>query len=275
MTSSWDPEIVPKEQPLDLEGWVRALVRLAGLAIIIYGLMIVLLAVRLCELPFGRRKVSPLIVQAACKGSLRVLGFRVEVHGRAMSHPGAMVSNHCSWLDVFSLNAAARVFFVSKAEVRSWPAIGAIARAAGTVFIERRSSQAHKHKSQFERRLQAGDRLLFFPEGTSTDCRHMLAFKSTLFAAFFSPDIVETMWIQPTTLVYRAPKGEDARFYGWWGEMEFAPHFLSTLGAKRSGGVTVIFHPPVRVADFADRKALAQHCERTVRASLEAEIGAS
>jgi hypothetical protein len=30
----------------------------------------------------------------------------------------------------------------------------------------------------------------------------------------------------------------------------------------------VHFHAPVNVRDFADRKALAQHCERAVRSAL-------
>ena len=67
---------------------------------------------------------------------------------------------------------------------------------------------------------------------------------------------------------YHAPDGADPRFYGWWGDMEFGPHLLATLAAARQGGVQVIYHPPVRVADFADRKALAKAMEEQVRAGL-------
>ena len=85
----------------------------------------------------------------------------------------------------------------------------------------------------FYARLLAGHKLLFFPEGTSTDGLRVLPFKSTLFAAFFEPELHHTMWIQPVSVVYYAPVGEEARFYGWWGDMEFAPHLLKTLAARR------------------------------------------
>lgn len=271
--TSWGDGQEPAEQPIGPMGWALGLIRLLLLAIVIYGLMIVLAITRLIEGMFKSRDVSPFIVQAACKASLFVLGFQVEIRGQAMKHKGALVCNHASWLDVFSLNAAARVFFVSKAEVSKWPAIGLIARSTGTIFIERKPREAKRQKLQFEERLNAGDRLLFFPEGTSTDGLRVVEFKSTLFAAFFDKALADHLWIQPTSLIYKAPSGEDARFYGWWGDMSFGHHFLKTLGAVRNGGLEIIFHDPVRVSDFNDRKALAQYCETTVRTGLEGVIG--
>ena len=271
--SLWTDGAEPVFARLSPIGWALALVRLLLIGIVVYGLMVVLAVTRLMETPFGKRPVSPYIVQLACIISLRILRLGLAVHGTPMQHRGAVVSNHSSWLDIFVLNAAQRVYFVSKAEVSKWPAIGLVARSTGTVFIERKSSHARKHKSQFEDRLIAGDRLLFFPEGTSTDSRRVIPFKSTLFAAFFSPHLVDTMWIQPVTTIYHAPKGEDPRFYGWWGEMGFAGHFLHILGARRKGQVEIIFHDPVAVSDFASRKDLARYCEQAVRASLEDVMG--
>ena len=56
--------------------------------------------------------------------------------------------------------------------------------------------------------------------------------------------------------------------------MEFAPHLLQTLAARRQGSVTVIYHAPLRVADFPDRKALALTCERIVRSGLPEDVAA-
>jgi hypothetical protein len=50
--------------------------------------------------------------------------------------------------------------------------------------------------------------------------------------------------------------------------MPFGPHLLSTLAARSHGSVTVVYHPPVRVADFDGRKDLALALETTVRAGL-------
>lgn len=271
---SWDPT----EEPDDLAemgpvNYALAAVRLGLIAIVVYTLMILLFIARLLETPFGKRPVSPRIVQLACRICLFLLRVDVVTVGTPMKHDGAVVSNHASWFDIFALNAPQRVNFVSKAEVSKWPVIGLVARSTGTVFIERRPSQAKKHKTQFEERLLAGERLLFFPEGTSTDSRRVLNFKSTLFEAFFSEHLKTTMWIQPVSLIYHAPKGEDPRFYGWWGEAPFAPHFLKTLGATGRGRAEIRFHAPVVVADFENRKALAVHCEAEVRSGLEASIG--
>jgi 1-acyl-sn-glycerol-3-phosphate acyltransferase len=106
---------------------------------------------------------------------------------------------------------------------------------------------------------------LFFPEGTSSDTRRVLPFKSTLFEAFFDPSLSHMAQIQPVTVIYTPPPGEPPRFYGWWGDMEFGGHLLKLLAARRHGAVEVVYHPALRVADFADRKALAAACEAAVR----------
>ena len=54
-----------------------------------------------------------------------------------MRGPGAMVANHSSWLDIFVLNAAAPLFFVSKAEVAGWPGINILTRVTDTHFVVR------------------------------------------------------------------------------------------------------------------------------------------
>ncbi len=260
----------PRLGPLE---WIIALIRLLLIACVIYSLMIFLLLVKLIEKLFKSRTVSPFIVQLACRLSMGIMCIPIFCHGTPMQHRGAVTGNHSSWLDIFALNAVQRVNFVSKAEVRKWPVIGMIAHSAGTVFIERKSNHAKMQQSQIEECLLEGTRLLFFPEGTSTDSRRVLPFKSTLFAPFFSPVLVENMWIQPVTTIYHPPHGEDIRFFGWWGDMSFGAHFLKMLGARRLGSVEIYFHDPVAVSDFKDRKLLAEHCEITVRTQLESVLG--
>ncbi len=250
-------------------GWLRLVWRGPLLAATVYGGLIVLLALRLVEAPLCglRRPVTPFVTQGVCRLALRLLGLRLVVRGLPMAHEGAIVANHGSWLDIFVLNAVDRVFFVSKSEVAGWPGIGWLARATGTVFIARRGVEARAQQDVFEARLRAGHRLLFFPEGTSTDTRRVLPFKSTLFAAFLAPDLRERIAIQPATVIYHAPPGRDPRFLGWWGDMAFAPHLLAVLAAPRGGRVEVVLHAPAPVSAFADRKALARWAEGRVRAA--------
>ncbi len=255
-------------------GWALAGLRGTALAVLVFGGLALLLLVRLIERPLcgQNRPVTPFITQFVCRNAFRLLGIGFSTRGRPMIGLGAVVANHSSWLDIFALNATGRIYFVSKSEVARWPMIGWLARATGTVFIDRDRRQARAQTDLFEKRLMAGHKLLFFPEGTSTDGSQVLPFKTTLFQAFFTPVLREGTHIQPASVVYHAPRGQAPQFYGWWGDMDFAPHLLKILAAPRQGRVEVIHHAPVAVADFADRKALAAHVETAVRAGHRAAL---
>lgn len=217
--------------------------------------------------------LAPWVVHAWGRAALPLAGLAYVQVGRPMAHRGALVANHASWLDIVVLMRASRLFFVAKAEVRGWPAIGAIGRAIGTIFIERRPGEARRQRDVLFHRLIRGDRMVIFPEGTSTDGLRVLRFKSTLFEVFFAPELVERMWIQPVSIVYRPPPGLPADFYGWWGDMDFAPSARDVLALSRGGRVEVVFHAPLRVGEHGDRKALAARAEAAAREGLEARLG--
>lgn len=257
----------PGSTRIDMMGRLRIAWRAPLLLAINFGCLALLCLVRVIERPLCgvRRPVTPWITQFVCISSLWVMGIRLRRHGRAMPERGALVANHGSWLDIYVLNACARIYFVSKAEVARWPGIGWLARATGTVFINRRGTEARAQQDLFEQRLRAGHHLLFFPEGTSTDGQRVLPFKTTLFAAFLAQDLKDILSVQPVTVVYHAPKGEDVRFHGWWGGMPFGPHMRRMLAAQRGGSVDVTFHEPIPVAEAGDRKRLAAMAEAAVR----------
>lgn len=262
--STWDDGSTPAAAPMGVVNWVVAGLRFVLVAGVVFGGMVPMLALRV----LGFSGAAQGVVQAACAIVLRVMGLTLVRKGTPMVQQGGVVANHSSWLDIFVLNAVQRVVFVSKAEVAKWPLVGLIVRSVGTVFIERKQSHAAKHRDIFEGHLTTGHRLLFFPEGTSTDGRRVLAFKPTLFAAFFDPAVREAAWIQPLTLAYHAPADHDARYYGWWGDADFFPHFFNVLGRLKQGAVTVTFHAPVKVADVTDRKVLAQVTQAAVAQGL-------
>ncbi len=260
----------PPPEKIDALGWVRAILRGVPLIALVLAGLILTLLIRLIEAPlFGlRRPWTPTITILVCRWGLRLLGIGYRVKGQIMHEAGAVVANHTSWLDIFSLNAAQRIYFVSKAEVASWPGIGWLARATGTVFIKRDRKEARNQITVFRDRLDAGHKLLFFPEGTSTDGQQVLPFKPTLFAAFFDETLRDRTAIQPVTVTYHAPAGADPRLYGWWGDMDLGPHLLATLAAKRQGHIEVVFHEALHVADFANRKTLSAALETAVRSGL-------
>lgn len=267
MTKTWyseQPE--PTVAPPSALGKLRFGLRALGLALIFGGGLGIYILVTLVERPFKTldRPVSKYIKQGAFRLGLLVIGLRLRQRGLPMRHAGAQVANHASWLDIFVLNTRDRVDFVSKDDVAGWPAVGLLARRTGTVFIGRNPREAKAQRALFEERLLKGHRLMFFPEGTTSDGLRVLPFNSTLFAAFYSESLREVLWIQPVSVRYTAPAGEDPRFYGWWGSMTFGGHVTQVLSRRKQGSVRLTYHAPLRVSDYPDRKALARAAEAAV-----------
>jgi lyso-ornithine lipid O-acyltransferase len=270
----WKDGTEPEPVRVSPLGWLRVGLRAIGIFTVILVGFVMMVLLRLVEKPlFGlRRPITPWITQGVCRLTLAILGLRLTVTGRQMREKGAVVANHASWLDIIVMNARKRVYFVAKSEVAGWPGISLLAKATGAVFIKRERREAGVQVALFRERLAAGHKLLLFPEGTSTDSRRVLPFKTTLFAAFFDDALRDWMRVQPVTLIYRAPKGRDARFFGWWGDQDMGPHLLKVLAQSPQGTAELVYHEPVAVSEFADRKALAAHCEQAVRAPLNLEI---
>ncbi len=274
MRKPWDAATHPARPKVGGLALIRVPLRGIALFVLVFGSLLVLLLIRAVERPLCgmERPVTPYITRFVCRNALRILGLELRQTGTPMAHRGAVVANHTSWLDIFTLNARQCLYFVSKSEVAHWPGIGWLARATGTVFIERNPARARAQTVLFQERLMAGHRLLFFPEGTSTDGFQVLQFKTTLFEAFFAPKIRDEIWVQPVAVVYHAPAGMDRRFYGWWGDMDFGTHLLAVLAPARQGHVETIFCPPIRVKDTENRKTLAAMCEASIRAAHGAAL---
>ncbi|MDO5758161.1 MAG: lysophospholipid acyltransferase family protein [Rhodobacterales bacterium] len=254
-------------------GRVRIALRACALVTVLAVLLPLHLLVRMAEAPLTqrRRPVSGYLVQGFCRACITMTGLRLIVRGAPMLKAGGVVANHGSWLDIFVLNARHRVVFVSKSEVMEWPAIGYLARCAGTLFIRRDARDALAQNAALAERLRRGEQLVFFPEGTSTDGLRVLPFKSTLFQAFFALSAENPVYIQPVTIIYHAPCEADAAFYAWYGDMDFGPHAAQILAARRGGCVELVYHVPLCVTDFPNRKALAAEAERMVRAAMPPE----
>jgi hypothetical protein len=116
--------------------------------------------------------------------------------------------------------------------------------------------------------IAAGDTLVLFPEGTSSDGRRVLPFKTSFFAAAGLPGVK----VQPVSLAYRGHRNMPMNrrllpSYAWYGEMELIPHLLGAL-SRGPIEVTVVLHAPLALDDGRDRKQLARHAEAEVRRGL-------
>ncbi len=201
------------------------------------------------------------------RGLARSLGIRIVLHGKpARRHRVLFVVNHLSWADIPVLGAHIRAAFVAKSEVSGWGAVGWLATLARTVYVERsRRSSTGVQRDAIGERLSKGESVILFPEGTNSDGVEVLPFKSSLFSV---ADGLDDVLIQPVTLAYTRVNGipvtrERLPDLAWIGETELFPHAMAFMALGRVRA-EILFHPAVRAADFADRKALARHCEDAV-----------
>jgi 1-acyl-sn-glycerol-3-phosphate acyltransferase len=214
----------------------------------------------LCLVVPGRPRVvfARLYWAAVC----RLIGLRVRVVGTPMhcraGRAVVFASNHSSWLDVPVLGGVLEACFVSKAEVDTWPVIKTVARLGRTVFVSRRARAVAAERDAMRGRLEAGDNLVLFPEGTSDDGSRVLPFRST----FFSISEGESPpMIQPVSVVYDQlgglPIGRASRaVFAWYGDMELGSHFWR-LAQYKGLRATVLLHAPIDPAQYPSRKALA------------------
>jgi 1-acyl-sn-glycerol-3-phosphate acyltransferase len=266
-----EPPVLPSMTAADRLRLVLRLIWVLAALLLLFAVFLPLRGIDLLLERLAGRPVSRLgnrIVRLWAAQALPSLGLSYVQHGRPMKGGGAFVANHSSWIDIVALQRAAAPFLVSKAEVRGWPGVGHIGRAIGTMFIDRRPAEAKRQEAELFARLTRGDQMALFPEGTSTDGKRVLPFKSTLFAAFFAPGLRQGVAVQPVTIAYRPRADLPTSFYGWWGEMDFASHARDVLARSAGGVVELTFHPPLPLADFPDRKALAQAADSAVRAGL-------
>lgn len=265
MSATWSEKPDAQMRSPNILGWMLFALRAGIFGLITLVMFVFFLGLRL--LPWERP--AKLMVGAWNHIAVWFCGLSVRRVGTPMAHAGARVSNHASWMDPLTLRVAAPMQFVSKDDVAKWPGIGVLARTSGVVFIERRRSRAATHQNVLLERLRKGEKLCFFPEGTSSDGLRVLPFKSTLFEVFLSDDMRDITWVQPTSLIYKPRQGLRPDFYGWWGKMGFGGHLVQILSQSWGGEAIVVFHEPVKAADFESRKVLAKHCEAAVRQGFE------
>ena len=214
------------------------------------------------------RQTLPMVYHRGC---LRIFDLRLLVIGSpSTEQPTLFVSNHVSYLDIEVLGALVAGSFVAKSEVAGWPLFGVLAKLQETVFINRKVRQdAGRQSATLTDRLIAGDNLILFPEGTSSDGNRVLPFKTALFSVAAQRIDDRPIAVQPVSLTAVAldeiPIGRTLRpLYAWYGDMDLGPHLWQVA---KLGGITirVEFHPLLTVEMAGSRKALADACHRVIR----------
>ena len=174
-----------------------------------------------------------------------------------------VICNHLSWIDIFVINTLAPCHFVAKADIRDWPLIGKLCEAAGTVFIARgnRRDVRRIFESMVER-IHAGDRVAFFPEGTTAVQGQVLPFHANLFEAAITAEVP----LQPLALRYLNQHGQYEHAVDFVGETTFAQSVISILRARGARAQLMIL--PLVSTEGAHRRELAEQTRQMIVAGL-------
>jgi lyso-ornithine lipid O-acyltransferase len=157
---------------LSVRAQVRRVARIAGFGALTGAMVPGLVAHQRIARPDERDHVRDRWVQAWCRALLRTFGVHVVTHGAPPAPGGGrghlVVANHRSTADVLILLRAFGGHMVSRADLAGWPLVGAAARVAGTVFVDRKDAFSGANAVRAIRdRLTAGATVIVFPEGTT------------------------------------------------------------------------------------------------------------
>jgi 1-acyl-sn-glycerol-3-phosphate acyltransferase len=211
-----------------------------------------------------------------------LLGIRIRQQGKiAAGRPVLIVANHVSWLDIPVLSSIAPVSFIAKREVAGWPFIGWLAKLQRSVFIDReRRNGAREQADSIAGRLDAGENLVLFAEGTTGNGNRILPFKSTLVGAaklsagspHHGAPVIQSLAIAYTRL-HGLPLGRNLRpTIAWYGDMDVPGHAWALLKAGPVD-VEICIGPPQQFTAALDRKVLTRRLQAEVRDSFNAALG--
>lgn len=192
---------------------------------------------------------------------LEKFAIQVVVHGTPpVQGPLLLVANHISWLDIVVMLAARPCRFVSKADIKHWPLVGAMVSAGGTLFIERESRRdAMRVVHHMAEQLSAGDVLAVFPEGTTSDGVSLLPFHANLFQAAIAVNAP----VMPVAISY-----VDAAT----GMLSLAPCYVGDDTMRQSLWRTLKARPLRVVLTYGEAQLAQGRDRRTWAADLRTEV---
>lgn len=197
-----------------------------------------------------------------------IAGARVTKIGTPLRRDVFYVSNHLSWIDILALGGASGTAFVAKAEIGAAPVVGWLAGMNRTVYVKRENRLGVADQiNQLRDALADNWAITIFPEGTTTDGKSLLPFKTPMLRVLEPPP--PGVMVQPVLLDY----GANSEEIGWIGQERGLSNAKRILARKGSFALEIHFLEPFFPADFAGRKAIAAESRRRIEEALVATLG--
>ena len=201
---------------------------------------------------------------------IAICGVSLQVNHTAQAEPvspALIICNHISWLDIFVINSVHACRFVAKSDIRDWPLIGWLCDKSGTIFIARgKQRDVRRIYAGLVRSIHDGERVAFFPEGTTAPQGKVLPFHANLFEAAIEAQVP----VQAYAIRYRDAAGNYHPAADFIGEMSFAESVLMIL--RHPAMHAELIRLPAVSSAGAHRRELAVTMRAKIAQALQVEI---
>lgn len=175
------------------------------------------------------RDILPKYIRVFCRKMCLAFGVQVVTVKPMPATHGLWASNHISWMDIPVAGSVSGAFFLSKAEIAKWPLVGALAKAGGTLFIQRGSGDAGTIAEQIATFMADGASVLFFPEATTTNGHKVKRIHGKLLQAAIKTNLP----IQPMVICYADQQGLISQDIAYYGDIQMKDSLMNVLDSDK------------------------------------------
>jgi 1-acyl-sn-glycerol-3-phosphate acyltransferase len=215
--------------------------------------------------PVIRRPARRALCRVWARGVFAILGVRLDAAPIDVPAGSLVVANHVSWLDALAVHALLPASVVAKADTLGWPLLGTMLERNDTIFVERRPTRRLLAvNADIAARLARGERVVVFPEGTTTDGASLLDFRPAL----FQPAVEGSHAVLAIGLRYRDRAGGRSQAAAYVDQMSL---WESLCRIAAADGLSL----EVRACSVQRSPARRRDAAHAARAAVAAEIHAS
>ena len=197
-----------------------------------------------------------------------IAGARVRKIGTPLRRDVFFIANHVSWVDILALAGHSGTAFVAKAELRDAPVVGWLSTLNRTVFVQRENRLGVAEQINALREALADNwSVTVFPEGTTTDNKSLLPFKTSMLSVLEPPP--PGVMVQPVMLDY----GDYGEWLGWIGNESGANNAKRVLARPGTFTLDLHFLEPFSPEEFRGRKAIGARARAAIEAALATAHG--
>lgn len=185
-----------------------------------------------------------------CRAFARALDVDIRVHQKHRKHLPQrfiLIANHPSAFEDIGIPAVFDVVSLAKLQVQDWFIFGRIAKAAGTLFVDRDNPESRKQVIHtMVEAVNAGQNIALYPEGGCKGRRLFSEFKTGAFEVSMRTGVP----ILPVFLHYEAQDDFE------WQPPYTLPDKIRHFMVASNNRANIYVHDPLEPKDYADRYAM-------------------